>query len=549
MSPSLASNERKALGAFYTTERVARFLVDWGLLAGARSVMDPSCGDGRFLAVAAQQGVRRLVGCDVNSTAIAETAQRLSAAEVEAELLSSDFFFVEPDEIKPVDLIVGNPPFIRYQRFSGESRRRALASALRLGARLTQLTSSWAPFLLHAAQFLQPGGSLAMVVPAELTQTKYGLIALRALLRSFGSLTLIAFEHNLFFEHAQEETCLLLASDRGALSCDDVRLIPLVSMEELDSLDLPESDSDQGVRVQLDEDLTVRFATALLNPDERAAWEQAEEIKSVRPIGTLATVVNGYVTGDNKFFHRPLTDTGPDGYPSTWFFPVARSSRSLKGIELTESDIASLEQQGTPHHLLIPQDDLFDADGKALQRLIAEGEQQKVPQRFKCRTRRPWWKVPGVQQADLLVAYMSGSYPRASLNRAGAFYANSLHGLHVGAGLPIELLAVSFYSTLTLLSLEIEGRSYGGGILKVEPRELDRVLVAIPHLDQTSLLSLCAAVDGLLRRGQYGTAVDMVDRELLVAGLGMSDETVAQLASARQRLMTRRLRRSRGRRE
>jgi adenine-specific DNA methylase len=541
----VAGDERKALGAYYTAETVARFLVDWGLSTGAQSVMDPSCGDGRFLGAAADQGAKRIVGCDISQDAIDDTAQRLGETETDPELITSDFFFVEPAEVEPVDLIVGNPPFIRYQRFSGESRRRALASALRMGAQLTQLTSSWAPFLLHAVQFLRPGGSLGMVVPAEITQTKYGLVALRALLRSFSSITLIAFEQNLYFEHAQEETCLLLATGKGG-SCEDVRLVPLVSMEGLRDTNLTDTSPPAGVRVQVGDDSFVRFAAALLSAEERAAWEQVKRRELVRPIGSLTTVVNGYVTGDNRFFHRSLDETGADGYPSTWFYPVARSSRSLKGLEFTKVDIVALEKEGTPHHLLIPQDDLFDSDGEALQRLIQEGEQQRVNERFKCRTRSPWWRVPGIQQADVLVAYMIGSYPRACLNRAGAFYANSLHGLRVNADLPAELLAVSFYSSLTLLSLEIEGRTYGGGILKLEPRELDRALVALPQIGEPHLHSLCDAVDGMLRAGEYGTAVATVDRELLAAGLGTDEETIAHLASARERLMTRRLRRSQG---
>jgi hypothetical protein len=84
-----------------------------------------------------------------------------------------------------------------------------------------------------------------------------------------------------------------------------------------------------------------------------------------------------------------------------------------------------------------------------------------------------------------------------------------------------ELLTLAFYSSLTLLSLEIEGRSYGGGILKVEPRELKRVLVPWSTLGGSELAGLAESVDG--------------------------KQTVNQLRAARLRLRDRRLERGRKR--
>jgi hypothetical protein len=98
-------------------------------------VMDPSCGDGRFLAAAACRGAERLIGCDLDAEALDSARASLATATVSASWHWGDFFLVTPDRLGPVDLIIGNPPFIRYQRFSGESRSRALASALRVGAR------------------------------------------------------------------------------------------------------------------------------------------------------------------------------------------------------------------------------------------------------------------------------------------------------------------------------------------------------------------------------------------------------------------------------
>jgi adenine-specific DNA methylase len=544
MSSPLVQSERKALGAFYTHEDVVRFLVGWGLEKGARSVIDPSCGDGRFLEAAAAAADLRLVGCDVSPQALAETAARLAVRGLTAELLGRDFFTVDPGSVEPVDLVVGNPPFIRYQRFDDRSRRAALASALRLGVRLSRLTSTWAPFVLHSTRFLRPGGRLAMVVPAEITQTHYGLRTLEGLLGRFGSVDLIAFEEN-FFDGAQAETCLLLADGCGG-SCTSVRLTPLSSIYDLEQRDRIAEALADPVRVELADGDRMRFAEAYLDPAERRAWTSARRHRAVRTAAALAEVTNGYVTGDNEFFHRSRTAAEGAGYPPTWLYATVRSSRSLLGLRFTAGDVAAREAEGVAHHLLVPQEDLF-TDREPLDRLIAEGERRGTPDRFKCRQRAPWWRVPGLQDAEVLVGYMAGATPRAAINEARAFYTNSLHGLRVRSGADPVLLALGFYSSLTLLSLEIEGRSYGGGILKIEPRELDRALLPCSDLPRETIATLARDVDRLLRAGQYEAASAAVDAALLIDGLGFAEKTVASLRAGRAHLMKRRLERSRKR--
>jgi len=67
---SVVSVHRKSLGAFYTDVDVAESLVRWGTRSPRRAVLDPSCGDGRFLAAAAKAGIERVVGCDIDPHAI-----------------------------------------------------------------------------------------------------------------------------------------------------------------------------------------------------------------------------------------------------------------------------------------------------------------------------------------------------------------------------------------------------------------------------------------------------------------------------------------------
>lgn len=529
------------MGAFYTPSAIVRFMTRWAAARSVDSVFDPSCGDGRFLVAAKSLSPTRLVGCDISGEATDTARQALRENGLAADLLTSDFFALSPTSLDSFDLVIGNPPFIRYQHFNGPSRALALEAALKVGVRLSRMTSSWAPFLLHALQFIRPGGRMAMVVPAEITQTHYGVRTLRALLAHFGHVQLLTFEHNAF-DDAQVETALLLASERG----EESRQIELIPVTDVDQLDEPQ-DLVSGLAVRA-EDIS-RFAEAFLLPSEREAWRRARHHKAIRSLSSLAIVSNGYVTGDNEFFHTTRRQAEARGWPATWLQPVVRSGKSLRGLFWKREDLAEQEERGTAHHLVEPRDDLFQLAHKpVLESWLEEGRQRQTHQRFKCRSRDPWWRVPGVSAPDLFVTYMSGAYPRAAVNQAGAAYPNTLHGLKLRHPQDAGLIAAGLYSSVALLSLEIEGRSYGGGVLKVEPRELDRALIPWPDLPAAESAALATRIDDALRAGDYGKATELADQVLLVEGLGLPKPVVRRLRSGRARLMERRSRRSKKKR-
>ena len=105
------------------------------------------------------------------------------------------------------------------------------------------------------------------------------------------------------------------------------------------------------------------------------------------------------------------------------------------------------------------------------------GEPQGVQNAYKCRVRKPWWRVPGKMVPDLFLTYMNHDTPRLCANEARVPHLNSVHGvtLHPDRRQDgMELLPVASLNSVTLLGAEIVGRAYGGGMLKLEPKEADR---------------------------------------------------------------------------
>jgi hypothetical protein len=141
----------------------------------------------------------------------------LAAKGYPAKVDVADFFLVEPTP--SYDAVIGNPPYIRYQGFAGEARRRSQEAALRAGVPLTSLASSWAAFTVQSALFLRPGGRLGLVLPAELLTVNYAAEVRRFLMQRFRNVRLVLFTERVFPD-VLAEVVLVLADgfDKGPAS-------------------------------------------------------------------------------------------------------------------------------------------------------------------------------------------------------------------------------------------------------------------------------------------------------------------------------------------
>ncbi len=525
----------KDLGAYYTDDLVASFLVWWAVRSPADTVMDPCFGAGVFLRQACER--LRTLGGDPRTQVFGVEIEAGSHRHVTAELSDQfgvpsrnlqcgDFFEIEPDE-SPYDAVVGNPPFIRYQRFKGEARRRALDCAARHCVRLSALSSSWAPFIVHSVASVRPGGRLAMVVPAEIGHATYARAVLSHLRRSFGRITLVSFREKLF-PGLSEDTLLLLAEERAA---DGSSLLwrNLTHAGELGGLvggaSMPPAVPIDGEALAKGH---VRLKEYLVPEGLRSLYRALSRHPGVRRLGDLADIGIGYVTGANGFFH--LTPASRDHWsiPYEFLRPAVRRSRALRGVRLTTADWErGLLSADTAWLLYLRSETDIPA---AVHRYLQAGERQGVSKAYKCRTREPWYQVPHVYQPDALLTYMSGETPRLVSNCAGVVAPNTFHVVRLRRTSPLTATALSllWQSSLSQFSAEMEGHALGGGMLKLEPTEAERVLVPIcpPGWLPGEVLD---DWDRKARNGEGAGLQALADQIILREGLGLSGSEIGAL--------------------
>lgn len=538
---------RKARGAFFTPDELTAYICRWALRAPADRVLEPSCGEAAFLLAAARRldelGARstpgQLVGAELHADSAATARSLLAAAGRSAQISVGDFFEV-PGQ-RDFDAVVGNPPYVRYQDFSGEARAASRRAALSGGVSLTALASSWAAFTVHSAEFLRPGGRLGLVLPAELLSVNYAAEVRRYLMRSFGRVRLILFSERVF-PGVLEEVVLLLAEDAGAVGgTDRCELYQLAS-----AADLARQLDDATPQIWQPTEVSAKWTAALLSDPARDGY--ASLLAPGRFVGLQewGETSLGAVTGNNKYFTMSPGEAARLGLRDDELVPLSPpGSRHLRGLSFSTHMWRQQGLGGAGTFLFRPGADRTTMSAAARDYLAA-GEATKVHHAYKCKVRSPWWQVPLVAVPDLFLTYMNADTPRLTTNSARVRHLNSVHGVYLKQDyrrLGQELLPLASLNTVTLLGAELVGRAYGGGMLKLEPREADRLPVPAHGLVQQlapELRRRRPAVLRALRRGRLLVAAALVDEVLLQEGLGVTGEQLQHLAEAHQMLSGRR---------
>jgi len=562
MSTQPQKESLKRRGAFYTPVKIASFLVNWAVRSRDDVILDPGCGEAIFLLEAYRRllelgakpssALEKIYGVELDPQAFRRTLELLEEKTglEPSHIFNINFFEVGGLFSPPLpqfDVVTGNPPYVRYHHFEGNMRAQALQAASRLGVSLSQLTSAWAPYIVHASAFLKEGGCLAMVLPAELLYVDYAHAVRQFLLQQFKQVTVVTFEQRVF-PGVLEEVILLLAEAKGGASLPSSSLLRMVRLQKLEDLCHLDEGLSRYETVAVVEP-AAKWVHYLLSMDQTRLYDELVELEEVILFGEIAKVDIGVVTGSNDFFLLSREAIKQWKIEPEFVTKAIRKAADIPGALFTETDWEALQREGEKCYLLrvdLPPDML---QAYRLWNYILYGQERRVNSGFKCRTRVPWYAVPYIQIPNIFLTYMANQIPRLVLNEAGAVSTNTIHGVYLLSPERVNerALVASFYNSLTLLSAELVGRSYGGGVLKLETQEAEKIKLVIPKDSNVvqELARVAPQIDGLLRQKRAGQAIALVDRILLRDYLKLDDRALGLLREAHGSLQAKRMARTR----
>jgi adenine-specific DNA-methyltransferase len=526
-------SEEKLRGGFYTPNSIAAFILKWAFNGNPdMEILEPSCGDGVFLEEVKKGGYKYKSITAIEYDKI-EADKAKSIATDKTDIIHSDFHDFCINTRKKFDLVIGNPPYIRYQYFDKQQQIFAAEIFSRANLKYTKLTNAWVSFVVGSSLLLKEQGKIAFVLPAEILQVSYAQALREFLAHFYNKINIISFER-LVFRDIQQEVVLLLCeknkSEEHSIEHSELRDAGDLSKLNVARLKNPKKQIDFKSK---------KWTFYFLDQKEIDFLERLQDSQNISKFGKYAKVEVGITTGSNPFFTVPLS-TVKHYALEKYAKPLVGRSVQVPSSIFTKSDWEKNRSTEARTHLLtFPQMiELHEKEGP--KDYIAWGEQQNIHEGYKCRIRDEWQIVPSLRISDALFIRRNNLYPKLIINEAKAYTTDTMHRVTVKPNVEIRTLTASYYNSLSLAYTEICGRSHGGGVLELMPNEVEEIL--LPYHEKNA--DLLAEIDKMIRaRTDINEVLKITNQRILKENFGFSDEEISLIHNIWTKLSKRRLQR------
>jgi adenine-specific DNA-methyltransferase len=473
--------DRNRLGQFATPTDLASDVLSFAerLLPADQPVrfLDPAIGTGSFYAAL----LREFPGERIETASGFEIDPHYAApakdlwSDHPLTITVGDFTTMPPPRAgSEFNLVICNPPYVRHHHMDKAAKARLLAAtSTASGIRMAGLSGLYCYFLGLAHAWMAPGGVAGWLIPSEFMDVNYGGPIKRYLLNQVELIRIHRFNPNeLQFGDALVSSAVVWFRRRSPSAGHHIEF------------------SYGGTLAAP----TISRSVPAADLQGAAKWTSLAA-DGVRPLGQglhladFFDIKRGLATGDNGFFIMTRAEIVARDLPMEFFKPILPGPRHL------ETDIVETDPDGTPklaRQLFILDCRLPEAELKDRYPVVwayLQTGKPKVAETYLCSRRSPWYAQEKRPPAPFVCTYMGRNLARRQkpfrfiLNRSKATAANVYLLLYPKPALAKALandpslgrLVWEFLNGIDASTLLGEGRIYGGGLYKMEPKELANV--------------------------------------------------------------------------
>lgn len=527
--------KEKLRGGFYTPPSISAFILKWGFNGDKKlDVLEPSCGDGVFLKEI-QKG-----NYEYNSlTAIEfDETEYMKSAGInisKSNILNADFHEYCINTKDKFDLIIGNPPYIRYQYFNRKQQEYASKIFNNADLKYSKLTNAWVSFVVGSSLLLKETGKIGFVLPAEILQVSYAQPLREFLGHYYNKINIISFEE-LVFPNIQQEVVLLLCEKNG----DDSNLIEHLELKDATQLEKLDVKKLKSPKKRIDFKSN-KWTFYFLEQEEIDFLEKLKDEETLSKLGKYAKVEVGITTGANSFFTVPLSTVKKYNLEK-YAKPLVGRSVQVPSAVFTKNDWnENRDNEARAHLLVFPKRSALNKHEGAL-KYIKFGEDEKIHKGYKCGIRPEWQIIPSIRVSDTFFIRRNNLYPKLIINKTGAYTTDTMHRVTVNKDIDINALTASYYNSISLAFSEICGRSHGGGVLELMPNEAENIL--LPYHQNN--LDLLPRIDKMIReKKDISEILAITNKKILQDNFGFTNEEILLAHNIWLKLQRRRLNRGR----
>lgn len=503
-------SERNKLGQFATPAKLAQEILEFARSMLAPDVpirfIDPTFGTGAFysslLKVFPPSQIAEARGFEIDTVYGYKAGELWQEHNLNLQLMDFTTMIPSMSGEKKSNLLICNPPYIRHHHLSKAEKQRLQARSEQVvGIKLSQQTGLYGYFLCLAHAWLAENGLGGWLIPGEFMDVNYGQ-GIREYLQT--KVTLLRI-HRFDPEHTQFHNALV----SSAIVWFRISSPPIDHKVEFTyggTLTHPATATNIDVKELSG---TIKWNRLFLLPiiqNTTVQISNSEKYKNTVSSGTQATSVNakkltlsnlfdikrGLATGANSFFILDSNKVSQYQIPTEFLYPILPNARYLPHSEVYA------DEHGNPvtsQNLFLLACNLPEKDVEANYPLLWEylqmGVAEGVHNRFLCSNRKPWYAQEKRLPSMFICTYMGRQNPKREtpfrfiLNHSKALVTNSYLILYPKPMLAEVLnnqpeMAKLIWQGLTSISAKTlieEGRVYGGGLHKVEPKELGNIPV------------------------------------------------------------------------
>ncbi len=475
--------ERNRMGQFATPTALATDILEY-----ARSIfpkgmdvrfLDPAIGTGSFYSALIRafgaNSIQQATGFEIDKHYGIPAQEMWKSFPLHIKIQDFTKATAPNEEREKATLVICNPPYVRHHNMkTSEKERLQLLVSTQHKINFSGLSGLYCYFLCLSGKWMARNAIAGWLIPSEFMDVNYGKVVKEFLLNHVTLLHIHRF------------------------SPDDVQFgDALVSSAVIWFRNTPPTDNHH-VRFSFGGSLNCPISEKYYSSDflfKRKKWTSLPEAdqhtrsgNSSFTLGDFFNVKRGIATGSNSFFVMSPEEAENRHIPASFLIPILPSPRYLK------TDFVDSDELGMP--LLDRYGMLFSSEMKegiirreypAVWKYLQTGCQMGIPERYICRNRDPWYYQEKRVVAPFLCTYMGRSNGngktrlfRFILNRSKAIAANVYLMLYPKPWIMHKIestpdLANEIWRAINSIPIEhllVEGRVYGGGLHKLEPKEL-----------------------------------------------------------------------------
>lgn len=477
------SEERNQLGQFATPPLLAEDILLYakGLMgekARGLRFLDPAIGTGSFYSalrkVFQSQDIEAAVGVELDPRFAA--AARSLWADAGLKVIEADFTRESAPKDGLFNLIVCNPPYVRHHHLEPTAKEHLQRLVmLRHGIRISGLAGLYCYFLLLSDAWLETGGLSVWLIPSEFMDVNYGHALKRYLTEKVELIRVHRFRPaDVQFSDALVSSAIVVFK----------KTLPSRTHEAQMSFGGSLFSPDRSAMVPLDILCATRKWSAFpgtgVDPSSHG---------NVLTLGDLFTIKRGLATGANGFFIVTEQQAVQWGIPAAFRRSILPNPRYLNG-DVVEADASECPINTVRLWLIdcdLPEDQI-EARFPQFWKYLQTGKSANIHKLYLASRRSPWYSQEKREAAPYLFTYMgrsnAGRGPfRVIWNKSAATAHNVYLLLYPGGVLKKMLERDPGLHSVVFQQLQAidtsyllgEGRVYGGGLHKLEPKELARV--------------------------------------------------------------------------